>query len=510
MCVTGLLLTRGSDVLPRKIVPVCVDGLAVSSRVCFAGSLRVRSVRTCAQLLRIYIPRPLLTSFPIHSPVRIEIPSAEGESVVRRLPYALIGRSRRHLRGHIHALPEQNSSVYVRQSAKNRLYITVRPRNHTDSPWMAPRIVLARLASRFMRHDTVLLYEKNASRYEESASIVFERLIDSGYRHVRFVLSRSEIGSVPKRYRRYVLPRFSLGHFAHLFSARTLLGTEVPAHAAELRTANRTLLRFLNSGKFTFVHLQHGVMYMVSLDSDARKMVRQGKDFPRSSKVVCSSQAEANHFIEQADFAREDLYVTGLPKFDRATREPDADKILIMPTWRPWEYNSVRKDALETSYGRELLEMLNAVPQHLRGKVHLLPHPLVRDAFLGTPMEDLMWRDGSYDEALRQCAVLVTDYSSIAYDAFYRGARVVFWWKDKDECMTQYGGRLMIDEGTAFGPVCHTADALRQAVLAAYGAEQSAEDVRRFKRIVEFADGDNTGRVVEALKRDGLIGSPQS
>ena len=509
--VVGSLVIRScANEIPAPALHFRVSEEVVQVRDPGHPGIWVRPLRVCVRLIILPICRQTLTSMPIHSAVRMTVAPYGGEVLERPLSYTLIGRRRRHLHGRIHALPEQNSSVYVRQSAKNRLYITVRPRNHTDSPWMTPRIALARLMSRFMRHDKVLLYEKNASRYEEGASIVFERLIDSGYRHVRFVLAKSEIASVPERYRRYVLPRFSLGHFAHLFSARTLLGTEVPAHAAELRTANRTLLRFLNSGQFTFVHLQHGVMYMVSLDSDARKMVRQGKDFPRSTKVVCSSQAEADHFVEQADFPREDLYITGLPKFDRATREPDADKILIMPTWRPWEYNSVRKDALETSYGRELMEMLDAVPQHLRDKVYLLPHPLVREAFLGTPMEDLMWKDGSYDEALRQCALLITDYSSIAYDAFYRGARVVFWWKDKDECMAQYGGRLMLEEGTAFGPVCYTADELRQAVLESYQAEQSAEDMRRFKRIVEFADGENTRRVVEALKRDGLIGSPQS
>ncbi len=443
---------------------------------------------------------------PIHSPVQIEIPTADGGTVLRKLSYSLIRRKPRGARGRLHFLREQNATVYVRQSAKNRLYITVRPRNHTDSPWMAPRIALARFVSRFMRRDKVLLYEKNASRYEEGASAVFERLIDSGHRDVRFVLSREQIHTVPERYRPYVLPRFSFAHFVRLFSSRTLMGTEVPAHAAELRTANRTLLRFLKAGEFTFVHLQHGVMYMVSLDSDARKMVRQGKDFPLSTKVVCSSQAEADHFAEQADFPPEDLYVTGLPKFDRASRASDADLILIMPTWRPWEYNAVRQDALGTSYGKALLEMLGAVPGDLRDRVRLLPHPLVSDGFLGTPAERLMWTEGSYDEALQRCALLITDYSSIAYDAFYRGANVIFWWKEKDECMERYGGRLMLDVDTAFGPVCHSADELTAAVERHYGAPQDAEYRRRFERIVEFSDGRNTERVIAALERDGLLG----
>ena len=52
----------------------------------------------------------------------------------------------------------------------------------------------------------------------------------------------------------------------------------------------------------------------------------------------------------------------------------------------------------------------------------------------------------SYDDILRDTAVLITDYSSIAYDAFYRGANVIFWWKEKDFCMEQYNGHLMLNE----------------------------------------------------------------
>ena len=39
----------------------------------------------------------------------------------------------------------------------------------------------------------------------------------------------------------------------------------------------------------------------------------------------------------------------GLPKFDRNTLNEDADKIVVMPTWRPCEYNEARYDFTKRS-----------------------------------------------------------------------------------------------------------------------------------------------------------------
>ena len=150
-------------------------------------------------------------------------------------------------------------------------------------------------------------------------------------------------------------------------------------------------------------------------------------------------------------------------------------------------------------------KIVSSIPESLRDQVVVAPHPLFDQAtFAGSPGKAAV---GSYDELLRGVRLLITDYSSIAFDAFYRGANVVFWWEEKDECMARYGEgtHLMIDEQSAFGPVCYSPDELEAAVAELYGKPQSREYAERFAEIVEHRDGHNTDRLLKELADKGVL-----
>ena len=246
---------------------------------------------------------------------------------------------------------------------------------------------------------------------------------------------------------------------------------------------------------------------MVSLGSSLRVGFNKKKGY-KLHRTVVSSELEAQHFIDLAGMKHEDLYVTGLAKFDRAVQNEGADKIIIMPTWRRWEINQARHDLRDTGYYRMVQTMLEGVPEELRDKVIILPHPLISERFSGDESfgKHVTVTD-QYDPILRDCALLITDYSSIAYDAYYRGANVVFYWKDKDECMEHYGEgtHLMLNMDNVFGPVCMDAEDIRKAVAERYMAPQDEEELARYRKIVEFHDGKNSERILRLLIRDGML-----
>jgi len=455
---------------------------------------------------RLRIPLEDVRELPIQNPIRIVYVTPDGRWFRRRMRYSLLRSKPRHQHRPLHHVRESDSTLYLRQAGANFLYLTLRARILSDRLSMSPKIPLARLASMVRRRPVILLYEKEASRYEESGSVLFEAMVDRGHTDVRFILDETRIAEVPEKYRRYVVRRFSFEHLYCFFCCRTFIGTEAVAHAAELRTAHRSFLKKLFSNDYRYVFLQHGVMYMVALSSSQRAPFRAGGSIlPPGTKIVVSSETEGRHFVELGGFKREDLYVSGLPKFDRAVRDEGADRILIMPTWRPWEHNTIRANPAQAPYYKMVVELFEAVPDHLKHVTSILPHPLLTEVLAGTELRPYLWSEGSYDDALRRCALMITDYSSIVYDAFYRGANAIFWWKEKEYCMQQYGGHLMLEEDTAFGPVCTDAEELRRLVSAAYLAPQDSEYVKRYRDIVTFHDGKNTERLLALIEADGLL-----
>ena len=500
-----LLVSDKKRYLANRRVRFRLAGTEYAPRVFSERPLRLPFGDERAIPYVLHVPAEEVERFGTHTGVYLEHADESGRWFRTQLPYSRRRSGRAHCRGPLHRIRGGAFRAYVRQSLDNLLYVTVRPENLTDAPAVGLRIALGRLAAAVRPSPVMLLWEKQLTHYEESASVVFERLVDDGRTDARFVLRRDRWDLVGEKYRRYLVPAYSVRHFHHFFGARTLLSTETVQHAVEHRTAYRSVLRRITRGDFGYVFLQHGVMYMVSLDSEHRRFFRAGVSVvPKNSKVVCSSQVEADHFVELGGFDRANLYVTGLPKFDRARRDEGADRILIMPTWRPWDQNLVKTNPEQAPYHHMLAELFAAVPEHLRERTWLLPHPHARAALAETDLAPRIWT-GSYDEALRGCSLLVTDYSSIAYDAFYRGANVIFWWKDKEECMRRYGGRLMLDDGSAFGPVVNDAEDLSHAVAQYADTPQREEYVKRYKHIVEFHDGRNTERLIRAMERDGML-----
>lgn len=403
------------------------------------------------------------------------------------------------------------TSFYLRQSLNNRLYLTVRAHNRTDSWFENLKINIAYYLSLFNHKDVIILYEKDSSRYEESASVVYENLIDRGYDNVYFILDKNypDIVKIDHKYLDHIIFKYTFKHYLYFFMAQTFLGSELMIHAMELRNMNKHVLKKVNSTDTNNVFLQHGVMYMVSLDSESRKYFRPRKDGKGKFRVVTSSHEEANHFIQLGGYQPQQILISGLPKYDRNVLYDKADKIVIMLTWRVWEYNQAASDFQSTPYYKMLKRIVAGIDQTYRNRLIILPHPLFYKAAQDNEFElkQYMKFNVKYDEILRDTAVLITDYSSIAYDAFYRGSRVIFYWEELEECLEKYGQntKLMLNNQNVFGDVCYNNGDLEKVLKKNYELAQQDTYIERYKKLVEFHDGKNTERLIDQLQNEHIL-----
>ena len=133
-------------------------------------------------------------------------------------------------------------------------------------------------------------------------------------------------------------------------------------------------------------------------------------------------------------------------------------------------------------------------------------HPRVEGNIFSTDLAEYCTRQVSINKVLEECKVLITDFSSIAYDAFYRGSNVIFWWKGKSNHLGRYKvNDLMLREEFIFGDIVYNRFELANILERCYNSKQRGEFSKVYRGIVRFSDGRNTERLIEFLERDGWL-----
>jgi glycosyltransferase involved in cell wall biosynthesis len=274
--------------------------------------------------------------------------------------------------------------------------------------------------------------------------------------------------------------------------------------------------------RFTF--LQHGVIK----DDISRWLNSKDIDV-----FVTSTPAEYESIAGDRTpyvFTSKEVKMTGLPRFDRlrelgATVRPDDRKyVLVCPTWREWlneakapgsHRRTVHPDFLQTEYvhqWRAFLcdESLRQLAADEGLRIGFLPHPNIQPALqlidLPAHVEPLEFTGRDVQHLIAEAALMVTDYSSMAFNAAYLDRPVVYFQFDADRVLGggHVGRRGYYDyERDGFGPVCASVE---QAVAAVRGAVSGArrapapEYLQRIAATFPERDGRCCERTVAAVE----------
>lgn len=266
----------------------------------------------------------------------------------------------------------------------------------------------------------------------------------------------------------------------------------VGSHHAEYLHASRSA-RLARHAKGLRIFLQHGVTGMKNVRLNYGRLHMQ--EMP-PDRVVVNSQAERQIFIEDFDYFPSQVKVTGFARFD-ALFEGDPTvqrRLLVMPTWRDWLAS--REAVLESRYLANWKEFLadpqiQALREDHGVEILLVLHPNLRALVDDLPLEGISIapRDADVQDLIRTSAALVTDYSSVAWDAAFLG-RPVFFFRFDDSVLT--GARVpFVDAVTELpGPIAHRAADLAAEITRSAEAgftltEQYAGRVHKYLELPE-------------------------
>ena len=184
-----------------------------------------------------------------------------------------------------------------------------------------------------------------------------------------------------------------------------------------------------------------------------------------------------------------------------------------MPTWRGAHYPSGEAFA-DTAFCRAYQSLLlsDELAQLLeRYDCRLVFYPHVEMQrympLFQTRSERVILADKSTHDVQRlltDCAMLVTDYSSVFFDVAFLRKPVVYYQFDEEEFRKYHYQKGYFDfRRDGFGPVCTTQEALLEALTESFenGMEMQTEYAQRTERFFPLHDGNNCRRTFEAIAR---------
>lgn len=294
------------------------------------------------------------------------------------------------------------------------------------------------------------------------------------------------------------------------------------SHADVPLMSPRAILDF-TVPKWRFTFLQHGVIKDDLSSWLSRKEISL---FVTSTAGELASIAGDNTAYP---FTTKEVKLTGLPRFDRlheiGQRFPAAkrDLLLITPTWREWLVAHIavdhqRREAnpkiLESDFIQHWMELLKSPELEAAARRHglqigFLPHPNLQASLPLLNLPDhvlaLNYDGADVQEYFARARVLVTDYSSIAFNAAYLNRPVVYFQFDAE--LVKKGGHVgrpgyFSYERDGFGPVTESAAAAVSAIRAALdaGPDPQAEYQARIDAAFAERDGQCSERVIAAVR----------
>ncbi|MDN7131954.1 CDP-glycerol glycerophosphotransferase family protein [Halomonas sp. MC140] len=312
--------------------------------------------------------------------------------------------------------------------------------------------------------DSIEEFEKNKHYHlEKKAWLIFEKFSktaqdNSYYFFMDIVNKRPNVYYViekdsPDRkyltgYEDNVVEFMSKEHMLLLLSCELMISSETRGHVYAWR---RVFGKFREAVfKKPYVFLQHGVTAMKKNDVNLAKT----SHICAADKFVVSCDFEKNIILrDNFGYSESDLIVSGFPRWNTfIDKSEEFNEIFIMPTWRNWLEGMQENEFKETDYFKEYTDLLSS--ESLREilidydyKVNFYLHPKIIEQLKNFDKQHdrinlIQFGESSVRELLMRSKLLITDYSSVAWDFYYLKKPVIFFHFDEQKYLKYHGSHI--------------------------------------------------------------------
>ncbi|SES88632.1 CDP-glycerol glycerophosphotransferase [Oceanobacillus limi] len=242
-----------------------------------------------------------------------------------------------------------------------------------------------------------------------------------------------------------VLDFKSKQHILNTIIAKKIISSHHPDYIYPIRTNI-----FKSKIKADKIFLQHGVMGTKNMVANYGK---NAPDFDVDFFLV-SSEFEKDIIINDFDYHPDNVFVTGLSRFDTlfANDVPLKKQVLIIPTWRDW---IVTDEAfIESEYYDRYKELINSERFHKLATEHgfeilFCLHPNMQKFsryFENDFVKVISQGEVDVQHLLKESALMITDYSSVGFDFSFLYKPVIYYQFDRERFIGKRPSHLDLDQ----------------------------------------------------------------
>ena len=281
----------------------------------------------------------------------------------------------------------------------------------------------------------------------------------------------------------------------------------VSAHV-DLDSPNSRVSNFLETHgllKNKRVFLQHGI---------TKDKISFGYySISRADLFVCAAQPEYEFCKAEFGYPEGTVQLLGFARFDGLGVEKPKHQILLMPTWRAWLANADEKEFKKSRYFQvyqNLLynEEIETLLEDNELELIFYPHSDMQKFvhLFSVKCKKIIVSDaGRFDvqQLLNQSRMLITDYSSVAFDMAYMNKPIIYYQFDYDDYRNgQHSEGYFSYENDGFGPICREEEAVI-AEIKKYVCNNFVTDNKyavRQNTFFSIRDQNNCKRIYQAIR----------
>ena len=250
------------------------------------------------------------------------------------------------------------------------------------------------------------------------------------------------------------------------------------------------------------IFLQHGIL------KDNISDWLNIKNMNLSFFLVSSKKEYDSTFKYPYNYEKEVIQLQGLPRYDNLKNVEDKHEIIIMPSWRRYLTRKSNEYIAESEYFKRFNSLINNEKLIEKAREHnyeiiFRPHPNVYnfiELFDENDYVKIDYEKTKFQTLFNNGSLLITDYSSVAFDFAYLYKPVLYY---------QYGNDYHFDteksffdyESMGMGEICKNEDELVDLIIKYIENDCKIKNkyVERIDDFFLFNDKNNCKRVHEAI-----------